>query len=145
MRYDKPKSNKETKAYKLKRTPIKRKPLRNTSKAISKRNSQMKKFYTFAKKIWDSAKDKETGLVKCENCPAELGYDFDPKIHGICISHIKSKGAFPELYYEPLNANVLCRDCHYEFEFGNRTGMKIWPEIEKRLEQITKKSKYFRN
>ena len=105
-----------------------------SKKAIKKRTSEISKFREFAERVWNKAKHPETGEVYCENCPDTLlGIDFDPHRHGKCISHIKSKGAAPDLYYVEENVNILCPACHNQYEFGDRKSMKIWPEIEKRL------------
>ena len=42
------------------------------------------------------------------------------------ISHILSRGAFPELAYDPRNTNILCLKSHKKWEIGDRQNMKIY-------------------
>lgn len=52
----------------------------------------------------------------CVKCGKWLG--DEPK--AVFFSHIKSKGAHPELRLDPNNIELLCSDCHYRHEFGKR-------------------------
>lgn len=52
----------------------------------------------------------------CNNCCRWLGNE--PKAH--FFSHIKSKGAYPELRLVKKNIELLCIDCHYIWDFGDR-------------------------
>jgi hypothetical protein len=36
------------------------------------------------------------------------------------FSHIKSKGAYPELRLDKSNIEILCGECHYQEEFGTK-------------------------
>lgn len=36
------------------------------------------------------------------------------------FSHIKSKGAYPELRLCKSNIEIVCTECHYKYEFGKR-------------------------
>lgn len=49
----------------------------------------------------------------CVNCKTYLGEE--PLVH--YFSHIKGKGAYPELRLDKDNIQLLCRDCHYAFDF----------------------------
>lgn len=105
-------------------------------KPVSQKTKQaMDSFYTFAKTVWDNAKQPD-GFVYCEETGAQLGDDFNPKQHGMCISHILSKGAYPELYYDPENINILHPNQHLIWEFGDKAKMRIFdPEKLERLKQ----------
>ena len=52
----------------------------------------------------------------CVNCGKFLGHE----VKSYFFSHIKSKGAYPELKYNKDNIELLCFDCHYKYEFGDR-------------------------
>ena len=52
----------------------------------------------------------------CTNCKIELGYE--PRVH--YFSHIKSKGAHPELRLDKDNIQLLCMDCHYAYDFQGK-------------------------
>lgn len=62
------------------------------------------KFYRF---MWESKPHW------CENCGLGL-----KEFSSVYISHIKSRGAYTELRYEPLNINILCGKCHNKWEFS---------------------------
>lgn len=49
----------------------------------------------------------------CNKCGTYLGNT--PKVH--YFSHIKSKGAHPELRLDKNNIEILCLKCHQEYEF----------------------------
>jgi len=80
-------------------------------------------------------KQKETGLKEffeqiwkerphyCENenCRKFLGQFPKP----INFSHRKSKGSHPELKLDKNNIDLLCPECHYIWEFGDRTKIKL--------------------
>lgn len=53
---------------------------------------------------------------KCVHCGKNLGEE--PK--AIYFSHIKSRGAHPELKMDKNNIELLCAECHYEWDFGDR-------------------------
>lgn len=50
------------------------------------------------------------------NCKRWLGNE--PKAH--FFSHIKPKSTHPELRLEESNIQLLCFDCHYEYDFGKK-------------------------
>jgi 5-methylcytosine-specific restriction endonuclease McrA len=52
----------------------------------------------------------------CENCLIHLG--SEPIVH--YFSHIKSKGAYPELRLDKNNIQLLCMDCHYAYDFQGK-------------------------
>lgn len=52
----------------------------------------------------------------CENCRVFLGNE--PRVH--YFSHIKGKGAHPELRLKPENIQLLCVKCHDLYDRGTR-------------------------
>lgn len=56
----------------------------------------------------------------CINCKIYLGED--PVVN--YFSHIKSKGANPELRLDPNNIELLCIECHHCYEFSGKEKFK---------------------
>jgi hypothetical protein len=90
--------------------------------------------------VWNRA------TVKCcENCGQYLGEDFrdfegrvnDKRFY----SHILTKGGKPEMRLDVDNFNLLCPDCHDEWEFGDQTKMNIWHKNKKTIQKL--KEKYY--
>ena len=52
----------------------------------------------------------------CVKCQKFLGHE--PKVY--FFSHKKSKGSHPELRLVKDNIELLCEECHYKEEFGDR-------------------------
>jgi predicted RNA-binding Zn-ribbon protein involved in translation (DUF1610 family) len=52
----------------------------------------------------------------CTHCGKLLVEPLKP----IYFSHIKSKGAFPELRLDKNNIELTCPECHAKYEFGSR-------------------------
>lgn len=52
----------------------------------------------------------------CTHCGKRLLEPLKP----IYFSHIKSKGAHPELRLEKSNIELTCEECHQKYEFGKR-------------------------
>lgn len=52
----------------------------------------------------------------CEECNLYLGEEPKP----IFFSHTKSRGAYPELKYDKNEIKLLCGDCHYQHDFGDK-------------------------
>ena len=70
----------------------------------------------------------------CENCQKPLYEDS-----AYFISHIYSKGRFPEMAHDPRNVNILCRECHNKWEFEIeevRKGMRIFPRNKMIMEML---------
>jgi len=42
------------------------------------------------------------------------------------VSHILTKGAHPNMAFDPRNVNILCYEMHNKWEFGNRESMRIY-------------------
>lgn len=92
-----------------------------TAKSRIKRNQAITEFKTFVFDIW-SERIQKFGRVICEECGKELG----DTPTGFCVSHIISKGARPDLYFDKRNINILCPDHHRQWEFGIRENMRIF-------------------
>lgn len=86
----------------------------------------------FFKWVFD-AKTKGQHVAKCENCFKPL-----PNYSAVYCSHILSRGAFPEMQYDARNINILCLNCHNEWENGEREKMRIFEENELLIEQLKK-------
>jgi len=48
--------------------------------------------------------------------------------HPMFISHIITKGSFPQLRHHPENFMIYCMNCHQMWEFGERKKMKTYQE-----------------
>lgn len=57
----------------------------------------------------------------CEECIKPL-QTFSP----VWISHILTRGAFPEMGHDPRNINILCHRHHDQWETGKRESMRIY-------------------
>ena len=63
----------------------------------------------------------------CSNCKADLEKYVDQETgnpSAIIFSHIRGKGAAPELRRDKNNIELLCPDCHRIWEFGDREHFK---------------------
>ena len=51
-----------------------------------------------------------------------------PLLHysAVHVSHILSRGAFPEMALDPRNCNLLTKEMHDKWEFGRRWDMRIY-------------------
>jgi hypothetical protein len=87
--------------------------------------------------VWESKSSHN-----CEECGRDLGGMYAPngRIKRWIFSHIISKGARPDMRSDTRNFNLLCYDCHQQYEFGDRRAMKIWPKNEEIIELL--KSEY---
>lgn len=52
------------------------------------------------------------------------------------ISHILTRGAFPEMAHDPRNVNVLSLAAHNRWENGDREGMRIYRSNLIRIEML---------
>lgn len=52
------------------------------------------------------------------------------------ISHILTRGAHPDMRYDPRNVNILCYQMHEKWEFGNRKEMRIYERNQKIINQL---------
>ena len=75
----------------------------------------------------------------CEECMKPL-YTYS----AVHISHILTRGAFPEMAHDPRNVNMLCLEHHNKWENGYREGMRIFAGNQIRAERL-KKEYYIKN
>lgn len=92
--------------YQLKRTSLKRTELK---KKFPKATGEKELFL----EIWEERPHYCTNI----NCKEYLGEE--PLTH--YFSHMKSKGAHNELRLDKQNITLLCFDCHYIYDNGDRT------------------------
>lgn len=57
----------------------------------------------------------------CEECLKPL-----ETYSAVYVSHILARGAYPEMAHDPRNTNILCLECHNQWENGNRKAMRIY-------------------
>lgn len=67
----------------------------------------------------------------CEECKKPL-HNYSASF----ISHILSKGAFPEISLDLRNNNILCYECHNKWEFGEKETMDIYPKNSETIELL---------
>ena len=85
----------------LKSTPIKVNPRKKTGE------------WEMFMEIWA----ERTHYCVNRSCGKFLGEE--PK--AIYFSHRKSKGAYPSLRLEKSNIDLLCTECHYQYDHGSRS------------------------
>ena len=84
-------------------------------------------FFTGAERNVERANEKYYRWVwkhkkhVCEECLKPLG-DYS----SVYISHILTKGSYPEMAHDPRNNNILCFDHHNLWENGNRESMRVY-------------------
>ena len=102
--------------------------------AIKKQKEKNKEKYKIQNKC-KPKKKKVTGEMKmfkeiweershfCQNklCGRYLGEVLQP----IFFSHNKSKGAYPSLRLCKDNVSLLCQQCHFDWDFGNRSKIEL--------------------
>lgn len=72
----------------------------------------MKNNYSQFYKQWWKERRKPSGdsyYMECEHCEKKV---WERDVWAGNFSHIKSKGAYPELALEPSNLEFLCYPCH---------------------------------
>ena len=52
------------------------------------------------------------------------------------ISHILSRGGYPEMATDPRNINILCYEAHARWENGDRQNMRIWEKNQKIIDML---------
>lgn len=74
---------------------------------------------------------------QCEECLRPLkGYS------AVYISHILSRGAYPQIAHDPRNTNILCERCHATWENGRREDMRIYESNRARIDAL--KQEYYK-
>lgn len=76
---------------------------------------------------------------RCEETQRPL-----PSFSASYISHILTRGAFPEMAHDPRNINVLCVEMHNKWESGNRKDMKIYRANQMRIEELKKEYQQYK-
>lgn len=91
--------------------------------SIGKKPQANDKFYHW---VWNNKPHQ------CEECLMPLhGYS------AVFISHIKTKGAFPEMAHDPRNTNILCFKHHNIWENDNlNMSMRIYRKNIKTIEML---------
>ena len=70
----------------------------------------------------------------CEECLHPL-YDYS----AVYISHILTRGAYPEMAHDPRNINILCGQCHSRWEHKTTRGsMRIYLSNLQRIDDLTR-------
>lgn len=72
----------------------------------------------------------------CEECMKPLEH-----YSATYVSHILSRGAYPEMAYDARNINILCFNHHSKWENGDRESMRIFSKNELTTEQL--KQEYY--
>lgn len=72
----------------------------------------------------------------CFHCGTYLGSTMKP----IYFSHILSRGAHPKLRCDEDNIVLACRECHYIYDFGDRSRLKYQISRD-HLEELLKKER----
>lgn len=88
-------------------------------------NIEIKQNYRFKKATGEKGLFEEIWLERdhfCANLNCRKFLGHIPIVH--FFSHRKSKGAYPELRLDKTNIDLLCRDCHYEWDFGDKTKIR---------------------
>lgn len=73
----------------------------------------------------------------CEECMKPLR-----QYSATFVSHILTRGAYPEMAHDPRNVNILCFDHHNTWENGNRESMRIYAKNQITIDLL--KSEYER-
>lgn len=74
----------------------------------------------------------------CQECMCPLG-----NYSAAFISHIRTRGAFPEAAHDVRNVNILCFKHHNQWETGNRKAMRIYPSNEVLIEKLNEEYNEF--
>lgn len=70
---------------------------------------------------------------QCEECLRPLkGYS------AVYVSHILTRGAYPQIAHDPRNTNILCERCHATWENGRREDMRIYESNLARIQYLRK-------
>ena len=98
-------------------------------KISSKQRQILNKWHKLRLKIWDTRRHE------CENCGTWLLEPPQP----INFSHYMPKGKYKKLELVEQNIDLLCTKCHQQWEYGDKTTMRIYdPEREAYLKRMDK-------
>ena len=67
----------------------------------------------------------------CEECLRPLR-----EYSAVYVSHILTRGAFPEMAHDPRNCNILCFEHHSVWENGSRARMRIFQRNARIIENL---------
>jgi len=68
---------------------------------------------------------------RCMECGLLIRH-FSPMF----ISHIITKGSFPQLRHHPENCMIYCMNCHQTWEFGDRKKMRTYDQAQEIAERL---------
>lgn len=101
---------------------------RDWLKAMFPKNTE-KNNIRFYKWVWEG---------KNQHYCSECGIPLE-RYNSAYISHRWSRGAHPEMAFEPRNTDILCMRCHNKFESPiTRKDMKIYPRVAREMEELRK-------
>jgi hypothetical protein len=130
MMHPKPEKREKKQPKPLKRTPIKK-------KAYTLKRTRVKKMSVRGKVQMDRSKKLYAEVIADHPdriCQETGQYIATPT--GMNCSHIASKGAHPEMYYDKRNVLFITVESHQKWETGDRKSMKIYPMAMKILEEL---------
>lgn len=87
----------------------------------NKKTTNYKPRKTGEKEMFLEIWNERSHYCENQNCKKWLGHE--PK--AINFSHRRSKGNNPELRLDKSNIDLLCADCHFTYEFGDRMKLKL--------------------
>jgi len=85
-------------------------------KISTKQRKILNQWHKLRLKIWDSRPHQ------CENCGAWLPEPPQPEN----FSHYLPKGLYKKLELTEQNIDLLCRKCHDQWEYRDKTTMRIY-------------------
>ena len=89
------------------------------------------KYYRMA---WEHSLTQNGQGHYCEECRKPL-----EKYSATYVSHILSRGAYPEMAYDLRNHNILCAQCHRNWEcVSKRENMRIYNRNKSLIRQLKK-------
>lgn len=97
---------------------------------IEIQNDLFKSDFMFYKYCWNNMPNI------CEESGIKL-----TKYSAVHISHILSRGAYPEMRYDPRNVNILTLENHHKWESEKKTDMYIYNKNIKRIKLL--KNEYY--
>lgn len=113
------------------------KPQSRISKISVRQQEKMARDRELWNEIWSERPHVCENVYCRKNLNPFLTARKEPISH--LFSHRRSKGAAPHLRYDKSNIDLLCPQCHREYETGDRTLIKIRPYInQEKLYAISK-------